>query len=210
MTTSVRPCPCGDPLCSPSDPRCPAELRLEADGWLTAYPSDTSPEVEASIEPDREPRERAYGTAPDPHPAAKASNPKDAIGAGKAALSLVPATALAYASLAHLNGAMKYGAWNWRKAGVRASIYLDAAMRHLLAWQDGEEADPEDGVPHLAAVLACVNILIDARACGKLTDDRPPSVGAAKVIRAAALEVKRLKDLHADRHPRHWTIADTE
>ena len=41
-------------------------------------------------------------------------NPKDAIGATKIPLGLVPATALAYQALAHYEGKGKYGGWNWR------------------------------------------------------------------------------------------------
>jgi hypothetical protein len=140
----------------------------------------------------------------------KPSNPKDAVGSGKVPMSLVPASAIAYAAQAHLNGALKYGLWNWRVAGVRASIYLDAAMRHLYEWQNGEECDPEDGTPHLAAALACINIIIDARECGKLTDDRPPSAPIGDMIREAAGRVADLKEFHAGRNPRHYTIEDTE
>ena len=30
------------------------------------------------------------------------------------------------------------------------SRYFSAAQRHLLAWNDGEDNDPESGLPHLA------------------------------------------------------------
>lgn len=140
----------------------------------------------------------------------KDTNPKDGIGATKLPLHLVPASAVAFASIAHLNGALKYGAWNWRKAGVRASIYLDACRRHLSAWENGEECDPDDGVPHLAAALACINIVVDARACGKLTDDRPPAANLRQLALDLTPHVARLKELHRDRAPRHYTIADSE
>lgn len=139
--------------------------------------------------------------------AKKSSNPKDAIGATKLPLSLVPATATALASLAHYNGMLKYGAWNWRREGVRASIYLDACLRHVGKWQAGEEVD-EEGVPHLASALACLNIIIDARACGKLTDDRPPPVDLAEHFAELTPLVAELKARHAGRAPRHFTIAD--
>lgn len=41
------------------------------------------------------------------------------------------------------------GAGNWAK-GLATSRYYDAAMRHLMAWNDGEERDPESGLTHLA------------------------------------------------------------
>jgi hypothetical protein len=139
----------------------------------------------------------------------KASNPKDSIGATKLPLSLVPETAIAHASLAHLDGAAKYGAWNWRHAGVRASIYLDAVRRHLAAWQAGEERAADSGVHHLGHALACVNILLDAQACGKLIDDRPPSVDLTTFYATLTPEVARIKARHSDKHPHHYTIKDT-
>lgn len=136
-------------------------------------------------------------------------NPKDAIGSTKLPLSLVPQTAIATASLAHLNGALKYGKWNWRKTAVRASVYLDAARRHLARWEDGEQFD-EDGVPHLGAALACINILVDAAACGSLIDDRPPTGKVSAFFEQLSGQVLKLFDLHKDRRPRHYSIADNE
>lgn len=140
----------------------------------------------------------------------KDTNPKDGIGATKLPLSLVPATAIALASLAHLDGALKYGKWNWRIAGVRASIYVDAARRHLDKWFNGEDLDPDSGLPHFAHALACINILVDADAAGKLTDDRPPSVDISKAYEALTPLVDALKTKHAGRGPKHYTIADSE
>jgi hypothetical protein len=142
-------------------------------------------------------------------PGAKDTNPKDTIGVTKLPLGIVPATALAEESLAFLNGALKYGKSNWRNCGVRASIYLDAAARHIRAWEDGEEVDAE-GVPHLGSARACLGIIIDSRACGKLNDDRPPSVGLQRFISNLTPTVAALTKLHADKTPRHFTIADTE
>jgi hypothetical protein len=137
-------------------------------------------------------------------------NPKDGIGATKLPLHLVPATAIALASLAHLDGATKYGAWNWRVAGVRASIYLDAVQRHLARWTHGETHDPDSGVHHLGHALACLNILIDADAAGMLTDDRPPAVNLAGMFAALTPEVERIKNKNAAHAPRHYTIEDTQ
>jgi len=112
----------------------------------------------------------------------KDTNPKDAIGSTKLPLSLIPSTASAHIAMAHLHGALKYGAYNWRTAGVRSSIYLDAMYRHLAAWHNGEDYDRESGLPHLAHVGACVNILLDAKECGKLSDDRPPPAPMSDLV----------------------------
>jgi hypothetical protein len=79
---------------------------------------------------------------------------------------------LAQTSLAHAEGARKYGLFNWRTNKVCATTYIGAIMRHLTAWQDGEDLDPDSGLTHLAKIAACCNILMDAQHCGTLVDDR--------------------------------------
>lgn len=101
------------------------------------------------------------------------TNPKDALGIKKVALDLVPPASEIYQALAMQNGAVKYGAYNWREKEVKASIYLAAAKRHLNAWQDGEECAEDSGVPHLGHALACIGIVVDALETGNLVDDRP-------------------------------------
>lgn len=142
--------------------------------------------------------------------ATKDTNPKQALGTAKLPLHLVPATAIALASLAHLDGALRYGTANWRIAGVRVSTYVSAAKRHLDKWFNGEEFDADSGVPHLAHVLACVNIIVDAHACGKLNDDRPPRAPIGDWFAALTPHVKRLNEKNKDAAPRHYTIEDSE
>lgn len=79
-------------------------------------------------------------------------------------------------------GASKYGAFNWQADPVDATTYYSAAMRHLLQWFSGEDVDPESGSSHLAHVRACMAILIDAQASGKLVDDRPVCASAGEAI----------------------------
>ena len=75
---------------------------------------------------------------------------------------------------------------------VKASIYVDAIMRHLAAWFDSEEEAEDSGVHHLGHVAACCAILMDAQAMNALLDDRPgeqsgdtPIIGPApSVIRS--------------------------
>lgn len=140
----------------------------------------------------------------------KDTNPKDAIGATKLPMHLVPSSVMTYASLAFLEGALKYGKYNWRVAGVRASIYIDAMHRHLHKFQNGEWFDPETSVPHLASVIACAGILLDAAECGKLTDDRPPAVDYAYAIDSMIGTIAALKMAHSDKNPHHHTIKDAD
>lgn len=66
----------------------------------------------------------------------------------------------------------RYGAFNWRKTGVCATTYVNAILRHLNAWRDGEDLDPESGISHLAHIACGCNILLDADYCNTLQDDR--------------------------------------
>jgi len=100
------------------------------------------------------------------------TNPKDSVGATKIPMHLWPETATVIGSLGLLDGALKYERNNWRAAGIRASIYVDALRRHLARWWEGEDLDPDSGLPHESHMLACLAILVDAKATGKLTDDR--------------------------------------
>jgi hypothetical protein len=138
----------------------------------------------------------------------KPTNPKDEIGSDKLPMHLVPSVIPAYAALAFTEGALKYGKYNWRVAGVRVSIYLDACQRHLAKYQNGEWDDPKTHVPHLASALACIGIILDARQSNKLTDDRPPRQDTASAIDDMAATVVHLKDLFRDHTPHQHTIED--
>lgn len=137
-------------------------------------------------------------------------NPKDVIGSGKLPIDLVPDTAISLISLAHLEGGLKYGFWNWRHAGIRMSVYIAALKRHIAALENGEDLDPDSGLWHPAHIGACNNIIIDAHACGKLIDDRPPRVNIRGWFTKLTGHVSRLKAKYADKNPKHFTIADTE
>ena len=136
----------------------------------------------------------------------KNTNPKDLIGSDKLPLHLFPQTANIYGALALLDGALKYGRSNWRVAGVRASIYYDAILRHLNKWFGGIDIDSDSGLPHLAHAIACIAILIDAKEANKLKDDRMYPVGYEKILKKMTKHVKRLKEKHKNKNPKHWTI----
>jgi len=106
-------------------------------------------------------------------------NPKDAFGSLKVPLHLVPPVAIAHEAMAFLDGARKYGPYNWRAKEVLASIYVSATLRHLGAWWDGEYDSKDAGVHHLAHARACLAILLDAESIGMLIDDRPIYGGAS-------------------------------
>lgn len=142
-------------------------------------------------------------------PDLKDTNPKDAIGDTKLPMHLVPQTGIIYETMAFLEGAVKYGKFNWRVAGVRNSIYLDAIKRHLAKYENGEDVDPKTLVEHLASIRACCNIILDARECGKLTDDRAPRAPTSALIDRLVARVAHLKQLFANHSPHQHTIEDS-
>jgi hypothetical protein len=72
--------------------------------------------------------------------------------------------------LAH--GAGKYGVRNWRKDPILLKTYVGAIRRHLNAWADGEDLDPDSGESHLAHIRACCAVALDAMNQGTAQDDR--------------------------------------
>ena len=140
----------------------------------------------------------------------KDTNPKDAIGSGKIPMHLWPDTASAMGCIGLLDGMLKYGRSNFRVMGIRSSIYYDACRRHIDAWFSGEDYDRDSGVPHLSHALACLAIIVDAQAAGKFVDDRMVKGGYRKVMDDLTPHVARLKALHANKNPRHFTIQDND
>ena len=105
----------------------------------------------------------------------KPTNPKDACGVKKVPISGMPAPVLLEAGLVKLHGDLKYGRYNWREAGVRGSVYYDAAFRHLAAWWEGEDLDPDSGISHIAHAITGLAVLRDAQLMDNWIDDRPPA-----------------------------------
>jgi hypothetical protein len=142
-------------------------------------------------------------------PRLKPTNPKDAIGDKKVPLWLCSPIAKAHWAVAQFVGMVKYGAWNWRSAGIRSSIYTSAIQRHIDAYVSGEEVDPIDQTSHLGHIMACAAILLDAKAAGKLNDDRPPSVAIRETYAAVEKQMALARENYKDMNPRHFMIADT-
>jgi hypothetical protein len=68
-------------------------------------------------------------------------------------------------------GAEKYAAHNWRK-GFVWSRPLSAALRHLLAFNAGEDRDPESNLSHLAHAACCIMFLLEFEKTRPELDDR--------------------------------------
>jgi hypothetical protein len=77
---------------------------------------------------------------------------------GKPRISLIPKEALEGTAKALTFGANKYNAHNFKK-GIQYSRLVDAAMRHIIAWVNGEDNDPESGLSHIDHALASLSML---------------------------------------------------
>ena len=106
-------------------------------------------------------------------------------------ISVIPPASLIYEGLAmrygaylapRIDGTLGYGPYNWRANKVIASIYVDACMRHMLGWWDGEEFASDSGAPHIGHAKACLGIIADAKESGNLIDDRPLAGTASALL----------------------------
>ena len=76
-------------------------------------------------------------------------------------------------------GAQKYAEHNWRN-GFAWSRPLSAAMRHITAFNAGEDRDPESGLSHLAHAACCIMFLLEFEKTHPHLDDRyKPNLQAA-------------------------------
>jgi len=140
------------------------------------------------VQPDEVTLVSAAYEAANPLPAAaglKDTNPKDAAASSRVPMHLVPDSLMLFAAMGFAEGDSKYIGYNFRVAGVRASVYVSALRRHLMRYFNGEWADKKTGVPHLASVASCVAILIDGHVVGNIVDDRPPAVDLGDEVEEA-------------------------
>lgn len=77
---------------------------------------------------------------------------------GKPDLSLIPLETLYGEARVWEHGAKKYARFNWQK-GMNWSVPLGSLLRHLAAWQAGEDIDPESGENHLDHVACNIRML---------------------------------------------------
>lgn len=139
--------------------------------------------------------------------AQKDRNPKDLLGVGKPPMSTVSQLVLMEVGVAMLEGAEKYGRHNYRAVGVRSSVYYDAAMRHLNAWWEGQDTDPQSGMHHVTKAITSLVVLRDAMLMGMVTDDRPPVLeGLDEFLKDLEDKVKHIKSTYGHMVPTHYTM----
>ena len=90
----------------------------------------------------------------------------------KPPLALLPGHVIADVAAALAHGADKYGADNWRQ-GIAVRRLLSAALRHIFAFNDGHDFDPETHLCHLAHAICMLIFALETVKWGDpALDDR--------------------------------------
>ena len=89
----------------------------------------------------------------------------------KADLALVPLTFIEATARALQYGEKKYGRYNYT-SGFKTHRLISAALRHILAWESGEDNDKESGLSHLDHAAANLAMLLHNNSIGTSTDTR--------------------------------------
>lgn len=127
-----------------------------------------------------------------------ALNPKDAVGVRKwRQYFCVPTRVMWEVGVGMLEGALKYGRFNYRATGVQASIYVDASLGHIGAWAEGQDLDPDTGLSHITKAICSLIVLRDGMIEGNFVDDRAPR---HRSIDDHTAELQRVVDAMFDKH----------
>lgn len=89
----------------------------------------------------------------------------------KPPISLIPSEVITGMAEVLLMGKNKYGELNWKK-GIKYRRLIDAAHRHLLAFQSGQDEDSESGKSHLLHCMVNLAFLYYFTNHNKKLDDR--------------------------------------
>jgi len=116
--------------------------------------------------------------------AEKAEDPKK-LQPKKPSIHYVPVALIHACAEALEEGRIKYGTAKWRETKTEAMTYLGGALRHIYAYIDGEDIDPDSitGKTHLAGAVASLAILLDCIAMGTIVDNRPPKGPGGQLMR---------------------------
>ena len=98
----------------------------------------------------------------------------------KAKLYLLPPKSILEVGKVLTYGAEKYDAENWRKVDDLQNRYTSAALRHIFAHIDGEDADEETGLSHLAHAMCCLLFKLEDELLGKGEEERTREADTGK------------------------------
>lgn len=90
---------------------------------------------------------------------------------GKPPMSLVSQELMVGLAKVRQFGAMKYEVHNWRK-GFKFSRSIDAALRHIHAFNAGEDYDQESKLTHIVHAIASLEHLLNDFCYHSENDDR--------------------------------------
>lgn len=99
---------------------------------------------------------------------------------GKHQMSLLPWPEIREIAQVLEYGAEKYGRDNWRK-DCAWNRYIDAMLRHVTAFAEGEDNDPETQYKHLAHAVCCALFLMNHQNRQTGYDDRTKIDGGVKL-----------------------------
>ena len=94
---------------------------------------------------------------------------------GKPRLSLVPPEAILAIGRVMTYGAKKYDDHYWLR-GMRHTRVVDAALRHIMAWEQGIDIDDDSGFPPLWLALTELAFAVTYEALEIGEDDRRHTV----------------------------------
>lgn len=143
-----------------------------------------------------------------------ASKPEHTLGdqgrkmdAGKAPMELLSSIALFATAEILAIGAKKYSPDGWRK-GIEWRRVIGACYRHLAAFADGEDLDPESGKPHIDHLACEVMFLQEFVRTRKDLDDRyrqaPPAVEKFCTYANPCVTCEPAKAAILPDAPSHW------
>ena len=109
------------------------------------------------------------------------ANPKDIAARDKVPMWTLPAIGAVHGAMSTGDGIRKgYGAYNWRYKPISMMEHIGAIERHIAALKDGEDFTSDSNVSHLGCINAGTAIILDAKQCDTLIDDRPrPGISTA-------------------------------
>lgn len=91
---------------------------------------------------------------------------------GKPPLAWVPPEGLRAVAKVRYAGYLKYKDYNDYRKGMEVSRNASCAMRHIMAFMDGEDLDPESKEPHLAHACCRLMFILQNQKDGTAIDDR--------------------------------------
>lgn len=92
---------------------------------------------------------------------------------GKPDLSLLPGSAMGEISKAFMYGESRYGRYNFKShGGMEWTRLIAAIMRHVSAFNDGEDLASDSGLNHIAHAGAGIMMLLDYITTSNGTDNR--------------------------------------